>query len=128
DDLKRRDFTINSIAYDAETGDVLDPYNGIADLARGVIKTVGNPKERFYEDGLRILRAIRLHVELGFPIEADTEKAILENKDILKNVSRERIRDEFLKMIMSKFPMDALLILKKLGVLEYVLPELEKTF
>jgi putative nucleotidyltransferase with HDIG domain len=128
DDLKRRDFTINAIAYDVETGDILDPFSGIADLARGIIKTVGNPKERFYEDGLRILRAIRLHVELGFPIEADTEKAILENKEILKNVSRERIRDEFLKMIMSPSPMDALLILKKLGAVEYVISELEKTF
>ena len=93
DDLKRRDFTINAIAYDVESGAIIDPFFGVADLARGVIKTVGKAKERFFEDGLRILRAIRFHVELGFPLDPETEKSILENKDILKEVSRERIRD-----------------------------------
>ena len=126
DDLKRRDFTINSIAYNPDNGEVIDPYSGVADLARGLIKTVGNPKDRFFEDGLRILRAIRLHVELEFPIDAETEKAILENKDILKEVSRERIRDELVKVIMSPRPMDGFLLLKKLSLLTYIIPELEE--
>lgn len=127
DDLKRRDFTINAIAYDPENGELIDPFGGIADLARGVIKAVGEPKERFFEDGLRIMRAVRLHVELGFPIESTTEKAIIENKEVLSSVSRERIRDEFIKIIMSSRPMDGLLILQKLGLLSTVSPELEES-
>ena len=126
DDLKRRDFTINAIAYDVESGAIIDPFFGVADLARGVIKTVGKAKERFFEDGLRILRAIRFHVELGFPLDPETEKSILENKDILKEVSRERIRDEFVKIMMSPNPSSGLMILKKLGLLLYIIPELEE--
>jgi tRNA nucleotidyltransferase (CCA-adding enzyme) len=127
DDLKRRDFTINAIAYDAEKGEIVDPFAGVADLSRGIIKTVGDPKERFFEDGLRILRAIRFHVELGFPLDLETEKSILENKDILKKVSKERIRDEFVKIIMSPNPMNGLLLLKKLGLLTYIIPELKES-
>ena len=126
DDLKRRDFTINAIAYNTETGEIIDPFFGVADLARGIIKTVGEAKERFFEDGLRILRAVRLHVELGFPLDSETEKSILENKDILKEISRERIRDELVKIIMSANPGGGLMILKKLGLLEYIIPELEE--
>jgi putative nucleotidyltransferase with HDIG domain len=127
DDLKRRDFTINAIAYDAETGEIIDPFFGVADLAKGVIKTVGEAKERFFEDGLRIIRAIRFHVELEFPLDHDTEKSILENKDILKEVSKERIRDELVKIIMSPNPMNGFLLLKKLGLLTYIIPELEES-
>jgi tRNA nucleotidyltransferase (CCA-adding enzyme) len=127
DDLKRRDFTINAIAYDAETGEIIDPFSGVADLARGVIKTVGEAKDRFFEDGLRILRAVRFHVELGFPLDHEVEKSIIDNKDILKEVSRERIRDEFVKIIMSDNPSGGLMILKKLGLLAYVIPELEES-
>jgi len=126
DDLKRRDFTINAIAYDAESGEIIDPFFGVADLAKGIIKTVGEAKERFFEDGLRILRAVRFHVELDFPLDSETEKSILENKDILKEVSRERIKDEFVKIIMSPRPMNGLLLLNKLGLLVYVIPELEE--
>jgi len=127
DDLKRRDFTINAIAYDAETGEIIDPFAGVADLARGIIKTVGEAKERFFEDGLRILRAVRFHVELGFPLDHEVEKSIMENKDILKEVSRERVRDEFIKIIMSENPMNGLLLIKKLGMLGYLIPELEES-
>ena len=127
DDLKRRDFTINAIAYDAETGEIIDPFFGVADLARGIIKAVGEAKERFFEDGLRILRAVRLHVELNLPLDHDTEKSILENKHILGEVSKERIRDEFVKIIMSDNPGGGLMILKKLGLLEYIIPEIEES-
>lgn len=127
DDLKRRDFTINAIAYDAENGEIVDPFSGVADLARGVVKTVGEAKERFFEDGLRILRAVRFHVELGFPLDHEVEKSIIDNKDILKEVSRERIRDELVKIIMSDNPSGGLMILKKLGLLAYVIPELEES-
>jgi tRNA nucleotidyltransferase (CCA-adding enzyme) len=127
DDLKRRDFTINAIAYDAETGDIVDPFGGVADLARGVIKTVGEPKERFFEDGLRLLRAVRFHVELGFPLDHETEKSILENNHILGEISKERIRDEFVKIIMSPNPSIGLDVLRKFGLLVYVIPELEES-
>ena len=127
DDLKRRDFTINAIAYDVETGEITDPFFGVADLAKNIIKTVGNPKKRFFEDGLRILRAVRFHVELGFPLDHEVEKSIIENKYILKEVSRERIRDELVKIIMSDNPSGGFMILKKLGLLEYIIPEMEES-
>ena len=127
DDLKRRDFTINTIAYYPENGEIVDPFGGVADLSRGTIKAVGEANDRFNEDALRILRAIRFHVELDFPIEPSTEKAILENSHLISKVSRERIRDEFVKIIMSKRPMDGLLILNKLRLLSYIVPELEKS-
>ncbi|MEK7669270.1 MAG: CCA tRNA nucleotidyltransferase [Patescibacteria group bacterium] len=128
DDLKRRDFTINAIAYDVETGEIIDPFAGVADLARGIIKTVGEPKERFFEDGLRILRAVRFHVQLGFPLDSETEKSILENRDILGEVSKERVKDEFMSIIMSLNPSSGLFLLRKLGLLHYIIPELEESF
>ncbi len=127
EDLKRRDFTINAIAYDSNTGEVVDPFGGVADLARQVIKTVGNPDDRFEEDGLRLLRAVRFHVELGFPIDPDTERSIIEKSDILSHISKERIRDELVKIIMSEHPMVGFQAMRKLGLLHYVMPELEKT-
>jgi tRNA nucleotidyltransferase (CCA-adding enzyme) len=127
DDLKRRDFTINAIAYDAETGEIIDPFGGVADLARGIIKTVGEPKERFFEDGLRLLRAVRFHVELGFPLDQNTEKSILENNHILGEISKERIRDEFVKIIMSSNPSGGLEIMRKFGLLTYIISELEES-
>lgn len=127
EDLKRRDFTINAIAYDPVNNIVIDPFGGVADLARMIIKTVGEPEDRFFEDGLRILRAVRFHVELGFPLDSSTETAIIKNKDILKDVSRERIRDEFIKIIMAKEPMKGFLLLKKLDLLSYVIPELDES-
>ena len=127
DDLKRRDFTMNSLAsVSRET--ITDLYDGEKDIKDKVIRTVGNPVDRFTEDGLRMLRAIRLSAELSFEIEPETEKAIFENTDLLKNISLERIRDEFTKVIMSDRPMDGLLAMKKLGVMKYVVPELEGTY
>ncbi|MCX6701887.1 MAG: HD domain-containing protein [Candidatus Zambryskibacteria bacterium] len=128
DDLKRRDFTINSLAYSVSQKTIIDLYDGQKDTKNKLIRTVGKPIDRFTEDGLRILRAIRLSTELSFEIESDTEKAISENSHLLKNISKERIRDEFTKIIMSEKPMDGLLAMKKLGILKYVIPELEKTF
>jgi putative nucleotidyltransferase with HDIG domain len=124
DDLKRRDFTINSIALNVLSGDIVDLYNGQKDLMEGVIATVGAPDDRFKEDSLRILRAVRFYAELGFIISSETEKAILENGHLLLNISKERIRDEFVKIIMSDRPMDAILLLKKLNILQYVVKEL----
>ena len=128
DDLKRRDFTINSLAYSVSHKTTIDLFGGQKDIEGKLIRTVGEPIDRFTEDGLRILRAVRLATELSFEIESETEKAILENAHLLKNISVERIRDEFTKIIMSDRPMDGLLIMKKLGIIKYVIPELEETF
>lgn len=127
DDLKRRDFTMNSLAYSVSKNEIIDLYDGQKDIKDKTVRTVGEAEHRFKEDGLRMLRAIRLGTQLDFEIEKKTEKAILENRVLLENISKERIRDEFSKIIMSKNPMRGLLIMQKLGVLHYVVPELEET-
>ncbi|HYC34361.1 MAG TPA: HD domain-containing protein, partial [Candidatus Paceibacterota bacterium] len=129
DDLKRRDFTINAIAF-RETNkgesEIVDLFEGIKDLQKGIIRTVGNPKDRFNEDGLRILRAVRLATQLRFQIEEETEKAVFESRGLLKNISAERIRDEISKIIATDEPMRGFELLKKLGLLPYTIPELEE--
>lgn len=127
DDIQRRDFTMNSLAYSISKGEMIDLYDGQKDIKDKIIRTVGNPTARFSEDALRILRGIRFSCELNFEIEPETEKAMLEHGYLLTNISRERIRDEFTKMIMSDDPMKALLTLKKLDLLQYIVPELVKT-
>lgn len=125
DDLKRRDFTINSLAYSSK-GHIVDLYKGQEDVKDRVIRAVGNPKDRFGEDALRMLRAVRFATELGFAIEYDTMQAIVENSHLLKNISFERIHDEFVKIIESKNPSTGVGMLSKLGLLKYMIPELEE--
>jgi putative nucleotidyltransferase with HDIG domain len=127
DDIKRRDFTMNALAYSVSDKKIIDLYNGQKDIEKKTIATVGDANERFSEDALRIMRAIRFHCQLGFTISPETEKGIIENSHLLKKISHERIRDEFTKIIMSDRPMDGMLALKKYGLLQYVVPELEKT-
>ncbi|MFA7216510.1 MAG: CCA tRNA nucleotidyltransferase [Candidatus Paceibacterota bacterium] len=124
DDLQRRDFTMNALAYSVLDKKLVDLYKGQDDIKDKIIRTVGKPEERFKEDGLRILRAVRFQSELGFEIEKETEKAILENSNLLKNISKERIGEEFTKIIMSNSPMLGISKMKSLGILEYVVPEL----
>jgi len=124
EDLARRDFTVNAIAYDAIKGHTVDPYKGHGDLEAKTLRAVGDPNERFQEDALRMLRAIRLAAQLGFAIEAETYAALTTNAKLLANISKERIRDELTKTIMSPAPMEALLHMKHTGLLEYVLPDL----
>lgn len=126
DDLKRRDFTINAIAYDDSNGQIKDIFGGIKDIKDKVLRTVGNAHERFNEDALRILRAVRLSTDLGFTIELETQNAIIEQVGDLKHISAERIRDEFNKMIMTKNPMIGIVMCQKLGILKYIVPELEQ--
>ena len=97
-DLGRRDFTINAMAYNEKVG-IVDKYNSISDLHAQIIRAVGNAEDRFREDPLRILRALRLSSTLGFKIEENTKKALLECKDMLSFISMERIRDEFSKLL-----------------------------
>ncbi|MEX0917449.1 MAG: HD domain-containing protein [Candidatus Paceibacterota bacterium] len=123
DDLKRRDFTMNAVAYSEKKGFV-DPYGGEKDIARKVITTVGKPKDRFNEDALRILRAIRFTAELGFAIDSETASAIQESAQNLKKIAKERIRDELSKILMSEQPIQAFFLMKQLEMLEYVTPDL----
>lgn len=128
DDLKRRDFTINAIAVELikDKENIVDLYEGRGDIEKKIIRTVGNPTERFSEDALRMLRAIRLAMELGFTINKETESAIKENSYLLQNIAKERIRDEFNRILMSKEPMRGIEMAQKLGVLKFIAPELEK--
>lgn len=124
DDLKRRDFTINAIAYNDKLG-IIDKFDGIKDIKNKIVKTVGNPDERFNEDGLRLVRAIRFSSKLNFKIEDKTLKSIYKNVDIIKNISKERITDEFTKMILSDKPQDIILlyktgIFKSIGIFSYI--------
>lgn len=126
DDLKRRDFTINAIAYSISKRQLVDLYKGQEDIAKRTIRAVGEPEERFAEDALRILRAIRLSAELKFSIEKNTEKAIKKTAKILYKIAKERIRDEFVRILMSEKPMEALLLAERLCVLQYILPDLAR--
>jgi len=125
DDLSRRDFTVNALAYNLK-GQLEDLFGGIRDLKDKVIRTVGSPDERFTEDALRLLRAIRFASQLSFTIDIETEKSIEKNAELIKNISTERIRDEFVKTIMSNQPAFGLSLSHKLGLLKYIVPELEE--
>ena len=129
DDLKRRDFTINAIAVNLSGGaikDIVDLFDGLKDIKDKTIKTVGNAHDRFSEDALRMIRAVRLATELGFTINIDTEKAVLSHGNLLKEIAIERIRDEFTRIIMSPHPKIGIELLDKLNILNYIVPELSK--
>lgn len=142
-DLERRDFTINALALrvddslleelngenkyiDLEPGqfEVIDPHNGLEDLGAGIVRTVGDPNTRFQEDALRLLRAIRFSVQLNMQIEESTFEAILKNYKLLEHVSWERIGAEFMKMIRSGYPREAMALLDETKLLEQIMPEL----
>ena len=125
EDLKRRDFTMNAIAYEPDKGQLIDLYNGQKDIKDKIIRAVGNPEERFSEDALRIVRGVRLATELGFEIETETKEAIIKTSNKLANISIERIRDEFVRIVMSERPMWGIELARELGILKYIIPELE---
>lgn len=125
DDLARRDFTINAIALNLD-GAEKDIFGGKEDIKRKIIKTVGKPEDRFSEDALRLLRAVRFAAVLNFDIEEHTLKAIKENAEWLRVISKERIRDEFLKIIESDNAYEGILLLEETGLLSYILPELRE--
>jgi poly(A) polymerase len=124
EDLSRRDLTINAMARDVRSNEVIDPFDGRRDLARRLIRAVGDPAERFREDPLRMLRAIRLAVELGFALEAGTATAIRERAADLETISRERIADELNRVLLSPEPARGLQLMVDLGPMTYVVPEL----
>jgi len=144
-DLSRRDFTINAMAIkvnqeflnnldfksDQDTFlvsssdyEIIDQHNGKEDLSNQIIRTVGNPNKRFNEDALRMLRAIRFSVQLNMQIDDETFESIITNSHNLKHISLERISDEFLKMIKSDYPKEAILLLDETKLLEHIIPEL----
>jgi poly(A) polymerase/tRNA nucleotidyltransferase (CCA-adding enzyme) len=147
EDLARRDFTVNAMALGlksktlnpkSETNSkfqilnskliLIDLFKGREDLKNKIIRAVGDPKERFSEDALRMMRAVRFAVSLGFEIEEKTAEAIKKNSHWLKMISKERIRDEFLKIIMAERATEGFELLRKLGLLKYVVPELEEGY
>lgn len=124
EDLSRRDFTINALAYNEEDG-LVDYFGGIEDLQNKIIRAVGEPNKRFQEDALRMLRAIRFSARLDFHIEEKTLEAIKANCDLILNVSNERVRDELCKMLVSNNLGKALRLLEETKLLKLILPELQ---
>lgn len=123
DDLSRRDFTINAIAYNEKRG-IIDPYNGRKDLEENIIRSVGNPEKRFKEDYLRILRAVRFSTILDFRIEENTFKAGKKCSQSISKVSMERIREELFKILLSPIPSKGIRTMESINVLETILPEI----
>ncbi len=124
DDLKRRDFTINAMAY--RNSSVMDIFDGLKDIKDRNLRAVGNPDERFQEDALRMLRAVRLSLQLNFTVSHETAESILKNADLIKKISGERVRDELEKIIISKNPALGIIMLQKFGLLKNIIPELEE--
>jgi putative nucleotidyltransferase with HDIG domain len=126
EDLKRRDFTINALAYNPSRNVFIDLYGGLKDIKDKTIRAVGDAALRFSEDALRILRAVRISAELDFAIEEQTRIAMAEQAPQLAKISKERIRDEFVRILNSDKPMKALVLVQQLGILGYITPDLEK--
>lgn len=124
EDLQRRDFTINALAYRVTTQELVDEFAGIADLEAKRLQTVGNPDERLAEDALRMMRAVRLAAELDFMIDGETMQAIVRHSHEIQRISVERITAEFLRLIASPTPMQGIVLMEKLGLLEHCIPEL----
>jgi tRNA nucleotidyltransferase/poly(A) polymerase len=126
-DASRRDFCFNAMAIDKE-GNVIDHFDGTKDIKNKVVRTVGNPSDRFVEDKLRMMRAVRFSSKLDFEIEPETKKAIKKHKEEIKDISPERVKDELFKMASQsgdKFA-KAILMLDEVGILDIIMPELSK--
>ena len=123
DDLSRRDFTVNAIAMRLD-GEIVDPHEGQKDLKKKIIRTVGTPDDRFHEDALRLMRAVRFAVELDFEIELTTRRAIEKYSRELEVIAKERIREELAKILMTPNAAKGVILLEELGLLQNVLPEL----
>jgi tRNA nucleotidyltransferase (CCA-adding enzyme) len=124
EDLAHRDFTFNAIAYDINAKRIIDPFGGQRDIEEKLVRAVLNPSQRFQEDPLRIMRAIRFSLELGYSIEPETLIAIQSMAQTIDMVAKERIRDELLKILMVKKPSIGFNMMRKLDLLKRILPEL----
>jgi len=125
EDARRRDFTINALYYDPKTSRILDSTGGMEDLKRGVVRAIGVADERFREDALRLLRAIRFATQFGFALDPATAEAIRARSKLIAKISPERIREELTRMWMGPRPAESLELLSKQSLLTYVLPELD---
>ena len=123
EDLSRRDFTINALAYNSISG-LVDYFDGVTDIKNKIIRAVGDPDKRFNEDALRMIRAIRFSSQLNFEIEDNTYNAIKRNSELIKNISIERIRDELCKILISNNPSKGLSLLQDTNILKIILPEI----
>ncbi len=133
EDLTRRDFTINAMALEisdlkSQKSKIIDLFNGQKDLKNRVIRAVGKPEDRFSEDALRMMRAPRFATTLGFKIEEETAQAIKKNSPWLKMISKERIRDELMKIIMSDRAAEGIELLRRLKLLRIINPEIEEGY
>ena len=124
EDLKRRDFTINAMAYNEDAG-IVDVFGGVQDLENKIVRAVGDPKERFTEDALRMMRAVRFAAQLGYEIEENTKNAICEMADTLKKISAERIQVELVKLIVSSHP-EHMRLLYETGITKIILPQFDR--
>ncbi|HBJ95530.1 MAG TPA: phosphohydrolase [Lentisphaeria bacterium] len=124
-DVIRRDFTVNGLLCDPASGEVFDHVGGIDDLRRGILRTIGDPDRRFSEDYLRILRAVRFTVRLGFELDSDTREAARRHAEKLSVLSAERVRDEVEKMLLGPHPGRAFELMRELGILRVILPEID---
>ncbi len=132
EDLQRRDFTINAMALKRKdkTGnyDLVDPFGGQKDIDSKLIRAVGDANERFSEDALRMMRAIRIAAELGFKIEETTFEAIKTNSSLINKIAKERVHDELIKILASPNPYEGMVMFKDSSLMDEILPELTKTF
>jgi len=147
EDLKRRDFTIDAMAFKVTSNklkvtsskstnmspvtchlSLTDHFDGKKDLEDKLVRAVGDPNERFSEDALRMMRAVRIAAELGFTIEEKTLKAIQKNAPLINKIAAERVRDELFKILTSPYPYEGMMLFRNVGLMQEVLPELEKTF
>src|SRR3972149_8226514 len=129
EDLARRDFTINAMALKKKDGDfdLIDPYSGQKDLEKKIIKAVGDANERFSEDALRMMRAIRIAAELGFEVEEKTLDAIKKNASLINKIAKERVKEELFKLLSSPHPYEGMFLFRNSGLLIESLPEMKKT-
>lgn len=124
EDLARRDFTINAIALDEKN--IIDPWQGQKDIEAKVLRAVGDPSERFAEDALRLMRAVRLSAQLNFTIEPETKQAIMKHASAITAVAHERIRDELMKIVLSRHPEKGINLLQETKLLPHIIPELSE--
>ncbi len=124
-DLARRDFTVNALAFEPHSGELLDPHGGALDLERGLLRAVGDPEQRFREDALRPLRAARFAATLGFELEPATATALGSENDRVRGVAMERVREEWTKLMAAETPSAAIELLRRAGLLAIWMPELE---
>lgn len=131
EDLSRRDFTVNAIAFDLRekkisADNLVDPYGGVRDISKKIIRTVGDPNERFTEDALRLMRAVRFSAQLDFQIDEKTKDAIRFHAGLLEAIAKERVRDELTKLVMTDRASQGIIAMEDTGLLQYVIPELRE--